>query len=335
MGTFLTTSKMHPALAARIEASVRGRRRRAPGASLAPGLVSAARLAVVAIVVAGILAVVLGQRRDRRALETARAGLLEAVRRQSASLTPADQGFVARVESLLVRSAGPYEGDLVADELRSPAGFAAVLARPSVYVRGPLPAFATAAGIAEAAAGSTRDPLLLCLLDPPPSRAEKVLLGKVRAAYGAVPEPGAARVGRLHDAQLGLPFLLPAWEDRVRGAEDADTLARLARDLERAPVERARRVVRASQLVFAMDEPGTGGGPTELDGERAHDVRIGIVEMPSERILLRARKRVDPSWISLARRPEYAGALDGCALALDLREGLHGAPGGTVHHGAP
>jgi hypothetical protein len=43
--------------------------------------------------------------------------------------------------------------------------------------------------------------------------------------------------------------------------------------------------------------------------------------------LLRFRKRVDPGWISVPRRADYAAALDACALALDIHEAAS-APGG-------
>ena len=77
-----------------------------------------------------------------------------------------------------------------------------------------------------------------------------------------------------------------------------------------------------------MDEPGEPGGPTELDGERAHAVRIGIVALGPAKVLLRMRKRVDPSWISTAKRPEYASGLDGCKLALDVYESVNDASSG-------
>ena len=51
----------------------------------------------------------------------------------------------------MMRAAGDYEGDLVADELRAPSAFAATLARPIVYVRGPFGSFGSTAGIADTA----------------------------------------------------------------------------------------------------------------------------------------------------------------------------------------
>jgi len=325
MATFLTTSKMHPELAARIEASVRGKQY-TPGATkrLPPRLVSLARAALVLVVGLAVYTVVSGRRHDRAELERTRNALLDAVGAQSAWLSPEDKGAVTRAESWLMRSAGDYEGDLVTAELRAPGALAAVLARPAIYVRGPLGSFRSPALIADAAASSAKDSLLLCLIEPPASHVEKVMFDKVRLAYGGgtAVEERTSNVRRLHEAIVGLPLLLPPWSERVRAAPDGAELARLKRELERAPVARAKQAVRAEVLVAALDEPSDGGGPTELDGERAHAVRIVLVDLASEKILLRTKKLVDPTWISLAKKSTYATGLDSCGLALDVHEGL-------------
>jgi len=321
MATFLTTSKMHPELAARIEASVRGKEYK-PGAQkrLPPRLVSIARAALVLVVALGVYTVVNGRRHDRAELERTRTTLLDAVGAQSAWLSPEDKGAVTRAESWLMRSSGEYEGDLTTAELRAPGALAAALARPAIYVRGPLGSFKSPMLIADAAATSAKDSLLLCLVDPPASRVEKVMFEKVRVAYGVGPalEERTSNVRRLHEAIVGLPLLLPPWSERVRSAPDGAELARLKRELERAPVVRAKQAVRAELLLAALDEPSDGGGPTELDGERAHAVRIVLVELASEKVLLRTRKLVDPTWISLSKKSTYATGLDSCGLAFDV-----------------
>ena len=71
---------------------------------------------------------------------------------------------------------------------------------------------------------------------------------------------------------------------------------------------------------MAMDEPAPLTSPAELDGERAHEVRVAIVEVASSKVLLRLRKHVDPSDWSPKVRPDYARGLDECALAADVRE---------------
>ncbi len=258
MATFLTTRRMAPELAARIEASIRGERGAARDATKArwrPLLVSIARFGAVAAVVAIVCTVAFLRRRDREELERSRSALLDTLRVARAALTPKDEGAVARVESWLERSSsGAYEGDLVADELRPAGALNAVLARPAVYVRGTMAQLAAPPGIAEAAAASLKDPLLVCLLEPPASRAEKLLLPKVHEAFSNAAEQHSATVRRFRDAQVGMPYLQPAWEERVRRAKTPEELDDLRRELERAPTERATRAVKAELLVLAVDE---------------------------------------------------------------------------------
>lgn len=324
MASFLTTPKMDPALAARIEASLRGRNRKTAGATMPPRLVAVLRFAFVLGALVLTCSFAIARRQDRREIDGTKAALLATVHGRAATITAEDRGAVARMEAWLVRFSGPYEGDLVADELRAPGAFSALLARPSVYVRGPVAMFAEPARIAKVAATSAKDALLLCLLEPPDSHVEKTMLPTVRIAYGrgATMEEHTPKVRRLHEAEVGLPFLLPAWSERVLVAEDPNELVRLRRDFEKAPIEAAKQAVRAGLLVFAMDEPGDGAGPTELDGERAHAVRIGIIDLAAARPVLRLRKLVDPAWISLAKKSELASGLDGCGLALDVHESV-------------
>jgi hypothetical protein len=324
MPTFLVTSRMAPALAARVQASVTGRKRDPGASSRMRRIASLARLALVLVLVFATHTVVTTRQRMRADVEQRRANLLEAVRAHAATLTAEDQSAVARAERWLVRFSGAYEGDVVADEVRSREARKSTLGRPAIYVRGTIESLRTSDGIAAAAATSAKDALLLCLSDPPAERTEAALLERVRTAYGGgvAAEERSANVRRLDDAIVGLPFLLPPWADRVRAAEDANELARLKRDFERTPIERAKQAARAEILVAAADEPGDGSGPTELDGERPHDVRITIVDLRRGEVLLRMRRHVDPSWISAARRPMYATGLDGCAFAFDVHEAL-------------
>jgi hypothetical protein len=334
MATFLTTSKMDPALAERIEASVRGqkgsRTARRTLAARARRIVSLARLVFVLTAVFGVYTVVAGRREARRALERSRAALLETVRERGASLPAADReaaAFVARIEPWLGRLAREYEGDLVAEELRSPSAFATMLARPLVYVRGTTEALGSPSQLGALAAASTKDALVLCLLEPPETRSEKVFLDKVRSAYsgGWNLESRTSNVRRLNDATVGLPFLSRAWSEKVRSTEDAAELVRLRTELERAPIEQAKQAARAGLLLVAIDEPGDGKGPTELDGERIHPVRVALVDLEGGKVVLRARHGVDPSWVSASRRARYASGFDGCALALDVHEDVRRA----------
>jgi hypothetical protein len=130
-------------------------------------------------------------------------------------------------------------------------------------------------------------------------------------------------VQRLYHALAGLPFLNPNWARRVVEAETQHDITRLERTFERAPLKAAKLAAQASLLLFAMDE-ADGTGPTELDGERAHHVRVGLVDLDTEQLLLRLRRYVDPSWISANARAEYASGIDSCALGADVRAAVTG-----------
>jgi hypothetical protein len=233
-----------------------------------------------------------------------------------------DTAAFARAETWLARLAGPYEGDFIAPALRAKGALDTLLTQPLVYVRGPALAFATSRS--EAIAASTKDALVLCLVEPPASRAEKAMLGKVRVAYGggAALERRTENVVRLKDEELGMRVLRAPWADRVRAAQGDVELASLRRELEQAPVEKAKLGARARLLIAALDEPPEGATPADLDGERAHTVRVFFVDPTSTEVLLRVRRRVDPAAWSATSRAEYSGGLDACALALDVHESV-------------
>lgn len=319
MATLLSTSKMNPALKARVERAVGGQHQGT--ARVVRRIVSIARVVLVLTIGFAIYSVVQGRRQHQRELSRSRSALLEAVSVKGATVSIEDRAIVTRAESWIFPLAGAYEGDLVADELHAPGAFASMLAsRSSLYLRAPIDAVKSGPRIAEAASTSTKDSLLLCLLEPPPSRTEKVLIDKVHVAYlgGAAMEQRTANVHRLNDAIVGLPILLPEWESRVREAPDATVLARLRAELDRAPIARTKEAASSRLLLVAVDEPGVGTGPTELDGERPHAIRVVLADLDKSKLLLRLRLPVDPSWISASRRPTHASGLDACAFAFDV-----------------
>jgi hypothetical protein len=323
MPSFLVTRKMSPELAARVQASVEGRRA-APGATLAPRSLSVLRLTLLAVIGCALIAYFVARRRADDQLERDRAALLERVRRFSRALSPSEKNTAARVVPWLTREAGTYEGDYVAPELQSAGALAKELARPAVFVRGPLASFRGPESIRERAAASSKDAFVLCLVDPPASKTEKLVRVKARRSYAAGAMQRTAHIERLYDAFAGLPFLTPEWESRVRGA-DRLQLDKLQRNFERAPLEGAKRAARAQRLLLVVDEPSASHVPAELDGERPHHVRIGLFDLASGKALLRLRRHVDPSWVSEATRAEYASAVDSCTLALDVHAAVSGA----------
>jgi hypothetical protein len=325
MPSLLVTKKMSPELAARVQASVEGKRAR-PGARVTPRVMGLVRLAMLLAMVLVAVWLVIAIRRVQKELESQRGELLDRVRGASAGLGPEDFQAPNRALPHLAGASGSYEGDLIAAELTPPGAFARVLARPTVYVRGPLASFSGGARVKESASTSFKDAFVLCLNTPPPQRTEKLLRQKARAAYtgrGEGMKP-TEHVTRLFDALVGLPYLGPEWIDRVAHAKSAEELGVLKKDFDRVPVEGAKQAARAEILLFAMDEPGDKGGPSELDGERPHDVRVGLVDLKKQRVLLRLRRRVDPSWVSPATRAEFASGIDSCALALDVHAAVSG-----------
>jgi hypothetical protein len=326
MPTLLVTNKMAPELARRVQASVSGRKRGAGRKSSSPGVVALLRVVTLTLLVAAVSGVVVLRQRDHDEVEALRAGLLETVAQSAATLTAEDRQTLPRVERALMRAAGGYEGDLVDASIRSKAGLSSLFEKPLLYVRGSIDAFGTPAVIAETARASQKDAFLVCLLDPPASRTERALLDRVYVAYSS-----RARVDErtpnalpLYDAEAGAPFLAPEFAGRVRELGDRKRLKELAASVERAPLIQARKAVKARTLVFVMDEAADRRAPAELDGERARHVRVGVVDLATDRALLRLRRFVDPAWISERRRAEYASGLDACALALDLRAHVAG-----------
>lgn len=315
MATFLTTSKMSPELAARVEASVSGRKRSPTPSRLSPRLVAGTRV-IIALVILGVV-VVVSSSWQRRASEEEqlRLALLTDVERESQSLAPHEHQLVSRAHALLQEAAKPM-GDEV---LPSEAALVQVLAAQSVYVRGPVEAFDTRA--AEATRESVKDTFVLCLVEPPAQRTEKALLARVQVAYTGGLEERTANVHRLHTAALALPLLTRAWMQEVEQASHVE-LAKLRTAFNRAPMDRAKAAAKATHLIYLLDEPAAPDARIELDGASAHAIRVGIVEIATGKPVLRVRRNVDPAWISNDNRLQLGKSLNACRLAFDLRAEL-------------
>lgn len=322
MGTLLVTSKMSPELAARIEAAVTGKRPSRRESRLAAQLKGLARTALVVAVIAAIVLAVRKWRNDHRELARERTELLDRVAQENARLTDADRHALARDEALLSTWSGSYPGDLTAESVRGPGALPVTLARRVVYVRGPIDGFPSAK-VAKTEVESVKDALLYCLVDPPTSKTEKALLGRVKTAYAAGEmEKRTPNVRRLADAVGGQRFLLPAWSERVAAAEERETILAYRSDFDHQNFDRFRDALRAEVLVAVMDEPGATLGPTEMDGERPHPIRLVVYDLVADAPLLRRRATVDPSGFSASARAEYASAMDGCGVAYDVKTSL-------------
>lgn len=322
MGTFLVTGRMSPALRARVAASVRGRRSALPEARRTRWRASL-RLLSVALVIAAAWGVARARASVREEVERQRASLLARADAAAAGLGPREHSIVTRAGAWLERAAAPEHAEQ--SPVLAEAELAALLSRPTVYVRVPLASATTASRLRDSAPASFKDALVGCLLEPPASRSEKALLARARAVHKSTFARSTAHVARLSDAITGLPLLTSEWRARVLAANDTRELTSLVRHFERAPLAGARRAARAELLLYALDEPGDPALPAELDGERPHAVRVGAVDLTSDRLVFSVRRPVDPSWLSAAARAEYASGVDSCALALDVRRALTGA----------
>lgn len=279
------------------------------------------RACVAAAIVATIGFFVTTHRRDEDRTEHDRTAFVADLHAAQATIAASGANAIQREEIALIQEGTIYGGDTVAGELRGDAFGAALASRPLVYVHLSLESFTSTAAIAKNAPASVKDAFVSCLVDPPASRSEKSLGARVRDAYAGTStfEQHTSHVARLADAYAGLHVAAPAFEARVHAARDSFELAKLRQEFSRAPIAKAKQALDAAWLVAAMDESPATMGAAELDGERAHDVRVAIVDLASGAILLRLRKRLDPSGWSPAGRADYARGLDECALAVDVR----------------
>ena len=154
MPTLLVNARMNPALAARVEASVTGRKKD-PTGRVSPNvvrrLVAWARVVLVVALAIGVYVGFTTYQRVKRDLDQKRAALLAAVAEAQSDVTAKDRAAFDRAAPFVTRLAGPYEGDVAA-----PPGFAAELTRSAVYVRGPIETLRTREAIPGAAAASQR-----------------------------------------------------------------------------------------------------------------------------------------------------------------------------------
>ena len=323
MPTLLVQRKMHPALRARIRAtlkkSTRGGEHRRMHAPVAVALFRV--ITVLSVISLGTLLWFVRRKAQQR-LDDGRARVLASFdARVQPPLTADDEQTLPRVEALLEKLSGAYEGDLVADELKTPNALAAILARPTIYAHGTLDDFSQAPRIATTSEQMAKDAFLACVVSPPTSRSEDPLLAHVKGALESV-EVLTPNVALLRDAELGAPVVVGSWRQRVGTASTMQMLSQLRYELEHAPVEGAAKAMRARQLLVVMDEQALGPGFTELEGDRPHDARVALIDVTTGNALFRLKKKMDPSWISETRRRKYSLALDECLLALDVRESV-------------
>ncbi len=313
MGTFLTTPRMNPALKARVERAV-SRKAAAMHHASALGMSKpfASRQGFRPIQLAPIFAIVLiGSLfaamvvHEKRALEEDRAALLHELEELRVGLPAGHEGLIAETERLIVASSDDVP-DLIDPSLRQPGGLDAVLRRPALYVHSSEAALCDKRGIENAALESNKDALLVCLLHPPASMAEPDLLAKVRGVYfaGAKVDDETGTVRRLAEARVGLAVLVPAFETSVREAQDQNTLKKLRRELQKAPVEQGKKAAHAEIMIIGADSMA--------------GVRVTLIDLVAKKTLLRVRRRPEAqTWSKLALNNKEA--IEGCSVAALVR----------------
>lgn len=317
MPTLLVTSKMSPELAARVRAAVSG-----PQASGRP-LKALLRFLTFTCVIVSVVGVVHFRQQRLQRLERGQRELLATLEQAGQSLGRSDLELPRRVAAAIALESSPaYAGDQLPAQRLDNADLTEIFAPPTLYVRGPLDALARPDRLRDVASSSSKDAFVLCLLSPPEARTEKALRLKASAAAAQSKSflEATAHVERLAPLLQALPLLGRDWAARVRGAETVEAVEILAKLVAAAPLAVAVRSAKARQLLLVLDETAAATGPTELDGERAHPVRVALVDLSDGQARLRFRGKVDPSWLSDQAKEKYASGIDSCALALDFRE---------------
>jgi len=318
MATFLVTPRMNPALRARVERAVSGKTRARQNAA-ALGLKNSPfaggkklpfmRLLPLAalLIVGGLIAAAVVT--ERRAVEADRNAIVKEIESLRVGLPAGYEALVPETDRWLAEAG--EEGDttdFVDGTLRPSGALDAALRRPALYVRGP------AAGLRDERTRdgtireSDKDAFLVCLVHPPASTSERDLLAKVKGVYfaGAKVDDETANVRRLAEVRLGLAVLAPAFEDSVRGA-DRNALKRLRKELDRAPVARAKKAVGAEILIVAAEsQSGT---------------RVTLVDLTTKKPLLRVQRRA----ASQAWSPQafvHTQELEACSVAVAVRRAV-------------
>jgi hypothetical protein len=316
VATFLVTPRMNTALRARVLRAVSSKARAvhhaagmgmaSPFADRQPFRFTKLLPLLVFVLLGGLFAAMVIH--ERRALEADRSALLSELEGLRVGLPPGHEGLVAETERLLMEAAA--EGPEIIDpSLKSASAFDATMRRPALYVRAPASELSDVRGVDDAARGSDKDAFLVCLMYPPASTSERDLLTKVRGVYfaGAKVDEQTANVRRLTEARLGLAVLAPAFESSVRAAPDRNVLKRMRKELQKAPVDLAKKAVGAELFLIVAD---TKSG-----------ARVTLVDLAAKKTLLRVVRRHEELALS-SLGSSHREELESCSLAFAVRRAV-------------
>lgn len=318
MPTLLTTPRMSPELRARIQESLHSdARSRAGGQSRAQG----ARLLRI-LIAFGVLFVCVALfvtfKKSRAEFARAHAALLTRYERETSVFDDSYKKRLGAIDTRLRDVPEKYPGDFIDTSIQGDASkLVALLSEPFVYVRGPLGGFRRASERRSTSKDGGPGAFIRCLLMPPSEIKESALLRHLGKVY----EPSAFR-GRfvnVDDAFKGAAFVDSDFRDRLRSSTLKRELTGLEATLDTAPLEGAKSFAQVKHFVYVLDEPKTQGVPSDFDGEAEHLMRVEVVDLEKDKTLYRARRRVDPDWISQKSRLSYSRQLDSCRLAFELR----------------
>lgn len=320
MPTFLTTPRMSPELRRRIERSVSqpaGTERFARGRT--PTTVAALRL-LIALGVAGVLGVLAFTfAQSRREVSEKQRELTSRALRAERSLSAEARARLEKVDAWITRVVespdAAFREEKVSLGWRGEASRRALLEAPFFYLRGDVAQLRGAEGRRAILAEASVDAFPGCLVSPPDSDKESVLLRKIgrRAPDQVVPAL---------EAQALLDFSATRFNAEVRAAEHMHQLRDLDLRLGRERISHARGSKAATRFfLLVVDEPKAQDKPSDFDGEAPHHMRIVFLDLETGEEHLSVRRKVDPAWISDKSRLSFSRALDSCKLARELHAG--------------
>ena len=316
MPNLLANDRMSAALRARIQESLRTDARARVGGQ-SHGVSRPLRIlgAFALVLLCGFLWN--SYRQSRVEFRREKAQVLKRLELETQALSQELRRKTAFLDELLEQAQAQYPGDFVDPLVRDVTKLGELLERPLVYVRGAIHEFQTKRERRSTFPEGGPDALIRCLIEPPPSTSESDLLRHLGHVYQ--PATFRGRFVNMEPAYRAFDFIDSDFKTQLESTQAARNLTALSRKLDAAKLREAASAAKAELFVYVLDEPKVKGVPSDLDGEAEHDLRFSIVDLSTQKTLVRVRRRVDPEWISEKSRIAYSRELNSCRLAWELR----------------